>query len=69
MLSLVIDKTLSKIDIIVNQNLKDETGRIKNFCGIASSINAERFKLTLSEYLTENMAAYQDLASCVFERG
>ncbi|QUX92486.1 hypothetical protein CYL31_14235 [Marinomonas sp. A3A] len=54
---------------IVNQNLKDETGRIKNFCGITSSINAEKFKITLSEYLTENMAAYQDLASCVFERG
>lgn len=54
---------------IVNQNLKDETGRIKNFCGITSSINAEKFKLTLSEYLTENMAAYQDLTSCVFERG
>jgi len=53
---------------IVNQNLKDETGRIKNFCGITSSINAEKFKLTLSEYLTENMIAYQDLASCVFGR-
>lgn len=54
---------------IVNQNLKDATGRIKNFCGITSSINAEKFKLTLSEYITEDMTVYHELASCVLERG
>lgn len=54
---------------IVNQNLKDATGRIKNFCGITSSINAEKFKLTLSEYISEEMAVYNELVSCVFERG
>lgn len=54
---------------IVNQNLKDATGRIKNFCSITSSINAEQFKLTLSEYITEDMAVYSELVSCVFERG
>lgn len=54
---------------IVNQNLKDATGRIKNFCGITSSINAENFKLTLSEHISEDMAVYHDLASCIFERG
>ncbi|EJL6559985.1 hypothetical protein NMS15_002902 [Vibrio cholerae] len=54
---------------IVNQNLKDATGRIKNFCQITSSINAEKFKLTLSEYMTSDMAVYKELVSCVFERG
>ena len=54
---------------IVNQNLKDATGKIKNFCGITSSINAEKFKLTLSEYITEDMVVYSELVSCVFERG
>lgn len=53
---------------IVNQNLKDATGRIKNFCGITSSINPEKFKLTLSEYISEDMAVYKELVSCVFER-
>lgn len=54
---------------IMNQNLKDATGRIKNFCSITSSINAETFKLTLSEYITESMEVYRELVSCVFDRG
>lgn len=54
---------------IMNQNLKDATGRVKNFCSITSSINAERFKLTLSDYITEDMTVYSELVSCVFERG
>lgn len=54
---------------IINQNLKDVTGRIKNFCGITSSVNAEKFKLTLSEHVTEDMRVYQELVACVFERG
>jgi hypothetical protein len=54
---------------IMNQNLKDKTGKIKNFCSITSSINAETFKLTLSGYITEDMAVYRELVSCVFERG
>jgi len=52
---------------IVNQNIKDETSRIKNFCGIVSSINAERFKLSLSECVTESMSVYQELVSCIFD--
>ncbi len=53
---------------IVNQNLKDETGRIKNFCGIRTNINPETFKLTLSQYVTEDMAVYKELEECIFER-
>ncbi len=33
---------------IVNQNLKDETGRIKNICGINVSVNSETFKVSLA---------------------
>jgi ABC-type Mn2+/Zn2+ transport system ATPase subunit len=53
---------------IFNQNLKDETGRIKNICGITTSINPETFKLTLSQFITEEMTVYKDLEQCIFHR-
>jgi 2-hydroxy-3-keto-5-methylthiopentenyl-1-phosphate phosphatase len=53
---------------IIDQNLKDETGRIKNFCGISTSINPENFKLTLSSFITENMNVYKELEQCIFHR-
>lgn len=53
---------------IVNQNLKDTTGRIKNYCGITTSVNTEKFKLTLSEYITEDMEVFQELEDCIFQR-
>jgi predicted ATP-binding protein involved in virulence len=53
---------------ITDQNLKDETGRIKNYCGITTSINPETFKLTLSQYVTEEMAVYKELEQCIFHR-
>lgn len=53
---------------IINQNIKDETGRIKNICGINVNVNPEKFKLSLSEYLTKDMAAYTELRDCIFER-
>lgn len=53
---------------IVNQNLKDETGRIKNYCGITTSINPEQFKLTLSEYINESMTVFIELENCIFNR-
>lgn len=59
------DKFVTDID---NQNLKDETGRIKNFCGITTSINPETFKLNLSEVVTENMNIYSELEKCIFNR-
>jgi AAA15 family ATPase/GTPase len=51
---------------IDNQNLKDSTGRIKNICGITSSINAEQFKITLSKYLEKDMAVYSEIENCIF---
>lgn len=59
------DKYVTDID---NQNLKDETNRIKNYCGITTSINSEKFKLELSELITPDMTVYQELKDCVFEK-
>lgn len=53
---------------IENQNLKDETGRIKNFCGIITSVNPEQFKINLSEFITEEVIVYSDLEKCIFNR-
>lgn len=53
---------------IINQNIKDETGKIKNICGISTSINPERFKLALSQYVKESMNVYIELEKCIFER-
>jgi hypothetical protein len=53
---------------INDQNLKDETNRIKNFCGIKVSINAEVFKIELSKYVTSHMPVFQELEGCIFQR-
>ena len=53
---------------INDQDLKDETNRIKNFCGIKVSINAEVFKIELSKYLTPQMPVFQELEGCIFRR-
>ncbi len=59
------DSFVSDID---NQNLKDETGRIKNFCGIKSSVNPESFKILLSNYLIPGMSVFEDLRESIFTR-
>ncbi|TAJ79550.1 MAG: ATP-binding cassette domain-containing protein [Gallionellaceae bacterium] len=51
---------------IGDQNLKDETGKIKNICGITTSINSEQFKLNLSTYITEDMTIFKELEGCIF---
>lgn len=52
----------------IDQNLKDETGRIKNFCNVKGSVNPESFKITLSTYLTESMSVFGELKDCIFNR-
>lgn len=59
------DKFVSDID---DQNIKDETNRIKNYCGITTSINAEKFKLQLSEMISEDMEVYKDFEESIFNR-
>lgn len=53
---------------IVDQNLKDETSRIKNICGIKGSINSEVFKISLADHLTEDTTAFAELRDCIFAR-
>ncbi len=52
----------------VNQNLKDSTGRIKNFCSIVTSINQEIFKLELSKIITPDMSIFTELENVIFSR-
>lgn len=54
---------------VIDDNIKDETNRFRNFCGITGSVNAESFKLTLSEYVTPEMEVYKELENCIFNRG
>lgn len=53
---------------IVDQNLKDETSRIKNICGIKGSVNSEVFKVSLAEYLTDKTTPFAELRDCIFAR-
>ena len=58
----------SHVTDIVNQNLKDVTGQIKRCCHITTSVNAESFKINLSNYITENTNVYQELEKVIFDR-
>lgn len=53
---------------IVNQQVKDETGRIKNFCNITGSINAEVFKKNLAKYVDSSMSVFKELEEVIFNR-
>ena len=52
---------------INNQNIKGEFNLIKNFCGIQANIGKDRFKLDLSQFVTEDTAVYQELRQCIFD--
>jgi AAA15 family ATPase/GTPase len=53
---------------IINDNIKDEIGIVKACCNLTGSINAEKFKLNLVEYITPDTLVYQDLVDCIFNR-
>lgn len=53
---------------IGNDNLKDQTGKIKSCCNLGISINADQFKRTLATYITSSMQIYKELESVVFDR-
>ena len=53
---------------IINQHVKDDVGRIKNYCGITGSINPEVFKKNLSKYITRDMRVYSELEDVIFHR-
>ena len=53
---------------IVNQEVKNETGRIKNICGIITSVNSEVFKKQLAHYIDSTMEVYSELEQVIFNR-
>jgi AAA15 family ATPase/GTPase len=68
--NLVFDETEYDrfVSNITDQDLKDEIGKIKNICGINTSINAESFKLNLARYVSSDTLVYQELEKCTFDR-
>tara|TARA_B100000378_G_C18039202_1_gene410028 strand:- start:145 stop:1752 length:1608 start_codon:yes stop_codon:yes gene_type:complete len=59
------DALVTNVD---DQDLKSETVRIKNICGIKGSINNDVFKVMLSRYVTPEMPVYRELEDCIFSR-
>lgn len=53
---------------VVNQQIKDNTGHIRNFCGIVGSINAEVFKKNLAKVIDDSMQVYKELERVIFQR-
>lgn len=53
---------------IVNQQVKESTGKIRNFCGIVGSINAEVFKKNLAKVIDSSMQVYTELEQVIFQR-
>ncbi|HEY8937143.1 MAG TPA: ATP-binding protein [Cyclobacteriaceae bacterium] len=53
---------------IINQNVKDETNRIKNFCSITTNVNPESFKVTLSTFIKPEMQVFKELEDVIFRR-
>lgn len=53
---------------IVNQHVKDCTGRIKNFCNIVANVNPETFKRNLAKLIDPSMKVYKDLEEVIFGR-
>ena len=54
---------------VINQNIKDETNRIKKFCGINVNVNSEQFKLNLSELVTEETIVFDGARKLHFRSG
>ena len=53
---------------IYNQHVKDDTGRIKNFCNLTISINPDKFKIELSKHISSDMNVFDELEKCIFKR-
>ncbi|MGE3702645.1 MAG: AAA family ATPase [Hyphomicrobiaceae bacterium] len=53
---------------INDQDVKGDTGKIKNICGIVGSIDSEKFKHNLAAVVRPQMAVYKELEDCIFKR-
>ena len=58
----------SKYSDIYNMNVKDQTGIIKNLCGIKTSINPELFKKNLAKCIKEGMQVFKELEDVIFKQ-
>lgn len=67
---LIFDESIynTAVQDIVNDNLKDHTGQIKNCCNLIGSINAEKFKRNLAECVIDTMKVYEELEAVIFNR-
>lgn len=53
---------------ICDQNLKDESNRMRNYCNIVGSVNSEAFKLNLAKVIDTSMEVYKELERVIFNR-
>lgn len=53
---------------ICDQNLKDESNRMRNYCNIVGSVNPEVFKLNLAKVIDTSMEVYKELERVIFNR-
>ncbi len=53
---------------INDDDVKDESNRVKKICGINTSIDPERFKRNLAAVIRPTMAVYNELEDCIFNR-
>lgn len=67
--SLNFDETTfdNKVGNIEDDNLKDQTGLIKNICGLTTPVSPEQFKLSLAKLITSDMKIYDELLGCIFD--
>lgn len=56
------------VENIYDQNLKDKVSKIRNICGIITSINSSTFKIKLSKHITKDMCVFKELEECIFQR-
>ncbi|HJM04715.1 MAG TPA: ATP-binding protein [Candidatus Saccharimonadaceae bacterium] len=61
----LFDETVSNI---YNDNVKDSIAKIQLACGVDNNHGNEKFKLELSELITEDMPVFAELEDCIFSR-
>lgn len=57
------EKLATDID---NQEIKKEVSKIRNICGLSTSINAEKLKLNIAKTLPTDSTTYNELENCIF---
>lgn len=53
---------------IINDNIKNSSNHIRNFCSIVAPINPEIFKKNLAELITAETSVYAEFQDCIFNR-